>query len=217
MNKQVLYDFDGTITTKDTTILLLVELLKIRPWRFSILTWFLFRMIFANKTEIKQRYKNRAIGYLIKDLSNAHLFGALLNFRNKVKHLYRPSIMASINKAIQNGYTVIIVTASPSFAISNCVSDLPVLVLGTEFEKKENIFTGHLKSKNCYGQEKVNRLNEWAKSNNVLLRVQSAWSDHLSDFDMLSLSANRYWVGGKQFRKLVIQIDPEAKFVDTEH
>lgn len=214
MNKQVLYDFDGTITTKDTTILLLVELLKIRPWKFFILTWFLLRMIVSNKTKVRQRYKNRAIGCLIKDLSDARLFRALQNFRNKVKHLYRPSIMASINKAIQNGYIVIIVTASPSFAISNCVSDLPVLVLGTEFEKKENIFTGHLKSKNCYGQEKVNRLNKWAKSNNVSLRVQSAWSDHLSDFDMLSLSANRFWVGGEQLRKLVIQRDPEATFVD---
>lgn len=217
MNKQALYDFDGTITSKDTTVLLLVELLKIRPLRFVKLSWFLSRMILANKTEVKQRYKNKAIGYLIKDLSDAHLFGALQNFKNKVKCLYRPSIMASINKAIQNGCTVIIVTASPSFAISHCVSDLPVLVLGTEFKKKGNIFTGHLKSKNCYGKEKVNRINEWARSNNQLLKVQSAWSDHLSDFDMLSLSANRYWVGGEQLRNLVFQRDPEANFVNTEN
>ena len=51
--------------------------------------------------------------------------------------------MNAIHKGIQDGHTVIIVTASPSFAISNCVSDLPLLV-STEFEK-ENIYTGHLK------------------------------------------------------------------------
>jgi len=96
------------------------------------------------------------------------------------------------------------------------VSDLPVIVLGTEFEKEENIYTGLLKSENCYGKEKVNRINEWATPNKIVLSVQSAWSDHFSDFDMLSLSAKRYWVGGEQLRKLIIDRDPEANFVHTE-
>ena len=216
MTTQALYDFDGTITTKDTTILLLVALLKLRPWRFSGLIWFLFRMIVARDSVSKQGHKNKAIGYLIKDLSDMRLSGALKDFRNKVKLLYRPSIVASIDQAIQDGCTVVIVTASPSFAISDCVSDLPVIVLGTEFEKEENIYTGLLKSKNCYGKEKVNRINKWARSNKIVLSVQSAWSDHFSDFDMLSLSAKRYWVGGEQLQTLVMNHDPEANFVHTE-
>jgi phosphatidylglycerophosphatase C len=216
LSTQALYDFDGTITTKDTTILLLVALLKLRPWRFFGLIWSLFRMIIASDSVSKQGHKNKAIGYLIKDLSDLRLNGALKEFRNKVKFLYRPSVVASIHQAIQNGCTVVIVTASPSFAISDCVSDLPVIVLGTEFEKEENIYTGLLKSENCYGKEKVNRINEWATSNQIVLSVQSAWSDHFSDFDMLSLSAKRYWVGGEQLRKLIIDRDPEANFVQTE-
>lgn len=216
MSTQALYDFDGTITSKDTTILLLIALLKLRPWRFSGLIWFLFKMIVAGDSVSKQGHKNKAIGYLIKDLSDMRLSGALKDFRNKVKFLYRPSVMASIDQAIQDGCTVVIVTASPSFAISDCVSDLPVIVLGTEFEKEESIYTGLLKSENCYGKEKVNRINEWATSNKIVLSVQSAWSDHFSDFDMLSLSAKRYWVGGEQLQSLVMDHDPEAYFVHTE-
>ena len=216
MSTQALYDFDGTITTKDTTILLLVVLLKLRPWRFSVLIWLLLRMIVASDSVSKQGYKNKAIGYLIKDLSDMHLSGALKDFRNKVKSLYRPSVLTSIEKTIQDGCTVLIVTASPSFAVSDCVSDLPVIVLGTEFEKEGNIYTGLLKSENCYGKEKVNRINEWATSNKIVLSVQSAWSDHFSDFDMLSLSAKRYWVGGEQLQTLVMDHDPEANFVHTE-
>lgn len=216
MSTQALYDFDGTITTKDTTILLLVALLKLRPWRFSGLIWFLFRMIVASDSVSKQGHKNKAIGYLIKDVSDMRLSGALKDFRNKVKFLYRPLVVASIGQAIQDGCTVVIVTASPSFAISDCVSDLPVIVLGTEFEKEENIYTGLLKSENCYGKEKVNRINEWARSNKIVLNVQSAWSDHFSDFDMLSLSAKRYWIGGEQLQTLVMDHDPEANFVHTE-
>ena len=216
MSKQALYDFDGTITTKDTTILLLVALLKLRPWRFAGLIWFLFRMIVASDTVFKQRHKNKAIGYLIKDLSSIRLRGALKDFSNKVKFLYRSSVLTSIDQAIQDGCTVLIVTASPSFAISHCVSDFSVKVIGTEFEKKENIYTGLLKSKNCYGKEKVNRINEWARSNKIELNVQSAWSDHFSDFDMLSLSAKRYWIGGEQLQVLVMDHDPEARFVHIE-
>ena len=216
MSTQALYDFDGTITRKDTTILLLVALLKLRPWRFFGLIWLLLRMIVASDSVSKQGHKNKAIGYLIKDLSDMRLSGALKDFRNKVKFLYRPSVVASIGQAIQDGCTVVIVTASPSFAISDCVSDLPVIVLGTEFEKKENIYTGLLKSENCYGQEKVNRINEWATSNKITLSVQSAWSDHFSDLHMLSLSAKRYWIGGDQLQTLMMDHDPEANFVNTE-
>ena len=216
MSTQALYDFDGTITTKDTTILLLVVLFKLRPWRFSVLIWLVLKMIVASDSVSKQGYKNKAIGYLIKGLSDIHLSGALQNFRTKVKFLYRSSVLTSIDQAIQDGCTVIIVTASPSFAISDCLSNLPVIVLGTEFEKEGNIYTGLLKSENCYGQEKVNRINEWATSNKITLSVQSAWSDHFSDFDMLSLSAKRYWVGGDQLQTLVMDHDPEANFVNTE-
>jgi HAD superfamily phosphoserine phosphatase-like hydrolase len=216
LSKQAIYDFDGTITSKDTTILLLVELLKLRPWRSLGLIWFLFRMIVASDSVSKQGHKNKAIGYLIKDLSDVHLSGALKDFRNKVKFLYRPSVLTSIDQAIQADCTVLIVTASPSFAISACMSDLPVLVLGTEFKKEENIYTGFLKSENCYGQEKVNRINRWATSNKITLNVESAWSDHFSDFDMLSLSANRYWIGGDQLQTLVMELDPEANFINTE-
>ena len=216
MKKQALYDFDGTITSKDTTILLLVALLKLRPWRFSGLIWLLLRMIVASDSVSKQGHKNKAIGYLIKDLSDMRLSEALKDFRNKVKFLYRPLVVASIDQAIEDGCAVLIVTASPSFAISDCVSDLPVIVLGTEFEKERNIYTGLLKSENCYGKEKVNRINEWATSNKITLSVQSAWSDHFSDFDMLSLSAKRYWVGGEQLQTLVMDHDPEANFVHTE-
>lgn len=164
--------------------------------------------------ESKQKYKNKAIGHLIKGLSDNNLSAALPFFKNKVNLLYRSSVLSSIHQAIDDGYAVLIVTASPSFAVSNCLSYLPVIVLGTEFEKKHNIYTGHLESENCYSLEKVKRINEWALSNNVKLSIKSAWGDHLSDFDMLSLSENRYWIKEKKLRKKIIDLDPDANFID---
>jgi HAD superfamily hydrolase (TIGR01490 family) len=216
LNTQSLFDFDGTITSKDTTIFLLVELFKLRPWKFFRLIWFLIRLKVSTNSVTKQKFKNKAIGYMIKDLSEMDLSGVLTNFRNKIEFFYRPSVLESLYQAIDHGHTVLIITASPSFAISFCLTDLQVFVIGTKFEKRENIFTGFLESENCYGQEKVTRINEWATSNKITLSVQSAWGDNLSDFDMLSLSAKRYWVGGEQLRRLIMDRDPEANFVNTE-
>ena len=214
MSSQVFYDFDGTITSKDTTILLLIALLKLRPLRFPGVTWFLFRIFVSISSESKQKYKNKAIGYLIKDLSDSNLSIVLNDFKNKVRPLYRPLVLSSIHQAISDGCTVLIVSASPSFAIIECLSDLSVTVLGTEFEKKGNNYNGLLKSKNCYGQEKVNRINQWALSNNIKLSVKSAWGDHLSDYDMLSLSPKRYWIREEKLYKKIIDLDPNANFVD---
>ena len=117
--------------------MLLIALLKLRPWRFPGLIWFLFRMFVSVSSESKQKYKNKAIGYLIKDLSDNNLSIALNDFKNKVKLLYRPLVLSSIHQAVSDGCTVLIVSASPSFAIIEYLSDLSVIVLGTEFEKKE--------------------------------------------------------------------------------
>ena len=217
MNTQSLFDFDGTLTSRDTTRFLLVELIKLRPLRFFRLIWYLVRIKVSASSETRQTYKNRAIGCMIKDLSEMDLSVALQNFKNKVKLLYRRSVLESLYQAIKDGHTVLVVTASPSFAVRFCMSDLPVCVIGTEFKKGENIFTGSLESENCYGQEKVNRINSWAKSNDISLNIQLAWSDHFSDFDMLSLSVKRYWIGGEQLRKLVLKLDPQANFVLSKH
>ena len=112
MSIQALYDFDGTITTRDTTILLLAELIKLRPWRCFVAIWFLLKMTLSNKSLLKQGYKNKAIGYLIKGLDDTQLIPALNNYRNKVKTIYRPLVIQSINQAAQEDFTVIVVTAS---------------------------------------------------------------------------------------------------------
>jgi phosphatidylglycerophosphatase C len=216
VSRQALFDFDGTITSKDTTGMLLSEMLKLRPWRAIGVMWFLVKMVVSNDSISKQRYKNRSIGHLIVGLTDLQLSPALEKFRNKVKALYRPSILKAIDQTVQSGCTVLIVTASPTFAIDSCTSELPAFVLGTEFERRGGIYTGRLHGENCYGHEKVNRLYEWTKFNNTQLNVESAWSDHFSDLEMLKLSKERYWIGGEQLRKLMIDRDPLGNFVSSE-
>ena len=212
MSCQALYDFDGTLTSKDTTVILLMELVKLRPWRFIGMTWFLLGMILARRSKSKQAKKNRAIGYLIQNLDNESVSRAVASFSAKVTPLYRQAVLVSMRESIQEGCTALIVTASPSFAVRGCLPHQSILVVGTEFEKDEHTYTGKLLGENCYGAEKVSRIKEWAASNKMTLNVKTAWSDHLSDFEMLSLAKERYWLGEEKLREQVIRRDPRANF-----
>ena len=194
--------------------MLLIELVKPRPWRSVAMFWFLIRMRLSGRSEIKQRHKNNAVGSLIKDLDEERLSSALERFRAKVESIYRQEVFASVEQVIQDGGIVLVVTASPSFAVSHCINGPSVSVIGTEFEKNEGKYTGRIEGDNCYGKEKVSRLNSWAAVCNQDLNIQSAWGDHPSDFDMVSLAAKRHWVvRNKRCYEQILSCDPEATFL----
>ena len=217
MNNVILLDFDGTITSRDTTKILLIQLLMVRPWRIFGAAWFLLRMVFSTDSDIKQRLKNNVVGHLINGLTDGDMSRALGQFSHKVRALYRPSMLKKINEAIENGTSILIVTASPSFAISHCVSDLPVTVIGTEFKKNGDFYCRQMKGKNCYGDEKVNRIEFWRQDKGITCSFTEAWSDHFSDYPMLKMAKQRYWIGGAVLREIVGLRDPSGNFVFSEY
>ena len=217
MTDVVLLDFDGTITKKDTTKALLTTLLILRPWRIFGLVWFVFNIIRSNHSVIQQEYKNKAIGYLIVGITESHMQLALNLYSYKVRELYRPEMLKKIKEANQNGISVLIVTASPTFAVSKCASDLPVTVIGTEFKKNGDFYCRDVNGENCYGEEKVKRIEFWRQDKGRDCSFTEAWSDHFSDYPMLKMAKQRYWIGGSALREIVGRKDPSGNFVFSEY
>jgi phosphatidylglycerophosphatase C len=212
----VLLDFDSTVTMRDTTRFLFIELIKLRPWKVFGATWFFIRMLLSSDSNVAQRYKNRAIGHLLAGLSDSDMSEALLSFSDIVSKIFRPILIQKIKEWNKSGVLILIVTASPSFAIDKCVSDLPVFVVGTSFTKVSDRYSGQLESPNCYGEEKVRCIENWVEKRGFSANYIEAWSDHFSDYPMLKMADKRYWIGGEKLQKLVMGCDPEAKFVHTE-
>ena len=71
-------------------------------------------------------------------------------------HLLRSQGIKTLMQAQDDGAEVVIVSAS----IDNWVKPFfaGVTVLGTQIEVKDGVLTGRFLTKNCYGQEKVNRI-----------------------------------------------------------
>ena len=195
MNKEfVLLDFDSTLTKRDTTRFLLIELIKLRPWKFFWVAYFFMKMLLSSNNIIIQHNKNKAIGQLLKGLCDEEISSALLRFASIAKKFYRPLLIKKIKEWDKDGLIILIVTASPGFVVENCLLDLPVFVVGTEFTKVSNKYSGQLESSNCYGNEKVKSIQNWVEKRGISANYREAWSDDFSDYPMLKMADRHLFI-----------------------
>lgn len=156
MKKVYAFDFDGTLTTRDsllafiryakgTTAFCLGFLLH-APWLVLMLLGF-----YPNG-----KAKQRVFFYFFRGMP-LETFDALCQaFATDNRHLLRPLALQTIEKARSEEAEVVIVSAS----IDNWVQPFfpDIKVIGTQAEVINGRLTGRFQTKNCYGQEKVNRL-----------------------------------------------------------
>ena len=161
MRKIYAFDFDGTLTTKDT----LLEFIRFAKGSGQMFRGFLLfsPLLLLMKLHLYPNWKakQQLFSYFFKGM-NIDDFNALCtHFAEQNKHLLRPAGIEKVRLAIEEEQaTVLIISAS----IDNWVRpffdeiDKKIQVLGTQIETKEGHLTGQFTTKNCYGQEKVNRL-----------------------------------------------------------
>ena len=156
MKKICAFDFDGTLTTKDT----LLEFIRFAKGTLAF-GWGFMRyahLLVLMKLGLYPNWKTKQKVF-------AHFFGGMTlddfdticqEFTASSRYLLRPKGIETINQALSEGSEVLIVSAS----IDNWVQPFfpQVKVLGTQIEVKDGKLTGRFLTKNCYGEEKVNRL-----------------------------------------------------------
>ena len=157
------FDFDGTLTTKDT----LLEIIRYKAGTGRLLWGFLLYspILVLMKLHLYPNWK-------AKQLIFTHFFGGMntrafnllcQNFAKECSSLLRPEMIDLVGRAIKDRKKVFIVSASidnwvrPFFKVRGLDG---VKVLGTQIEVIDGRLTGKFKSNNCYGEEKVHRITE---------------------------------------------------------
>jgi phosphatidylglycerophosphatase C len=159
MNRIAFFDFDGTITTKDT----LLEIIKYQKGTTR------FYLGFLLYSPYMVAYKLGIISnQLAKEKILAHFFGKMPEpvfqercdafAKETLPALMRPGAEDEINKLKSLNAEVVIVTASATNWIQHWCRENKLQLIGTQLETKENRLTGKIIGKNCHGQEKVNRI-----------------------------------------------------------
>ena len=105
---------------------------------------------------------------------------------DKIKPIVTQPGKEIINHALQNGKTVVIATATNDF-VTRPIADLfnVQTLIATEFEIKNQQFTGKVIDVPCFREGKLNKVQKWVDDNNFDLSKASFYSDSFNDLPLL--------------------------------
>lgn len=184
-----LFDFDGTITSKDSFI----EFIRFYKGSFSLYFGFslLFPTLILMKLKLVPNWKVKewAIIYFFGNTSSEVFQNKCTEFAEKtLPQLIKPNAYNALQKHTNQGHRVILVSASPENYLQTWCKQQNIELIGTRLEQKDGKITGRIDGKNCYGQEKVNRITSLLNINDYTTIY--AYGDSNGDREMLALSTN---------------------------
>ncbi|WKS96047.1 HAD family hydrolase [Riemerella columbina] len=160
MKKLYLFDFDGTLTTKDTMFLYLKFYNPRKYWRCFVLHLPLF-ILLKMKLLSAQSVKESFIGAVLKGETKSQLEAKSQAFFEKYyPQIFRANALdfiANMDRAQTYAY---IVTASLDIWVKPFAEALKMQLIATEAAFENDVFTGKFKTKNCNGEEKVVRIKQ---------------------------------------------------------
>ena len=193
MKKEIaFFDFDGTITKKDT----LLEFIKFSKGTFRFYIGFVINLpyLVAFKLGIisNQSAKEKILRFFFHDMPEAVFNQYCERFcQYALPELVRPKALEEIQRLKQNNTVVAIVSASPENWIKEWTENLQLELIASRLEVKDGKLTGKILGKNCHGDEKVNRICEIYDLSNYY--IVAAYGDSTGDKPMLELAKKAYY------------------------
>jgi phosphatidylglycerophosphatase C len=186
------FDFDGTITTKDTMLEFakychstpnyLLGMGLILPWLIGM------KVGLVSKQKAKEKFITYFFGNtsLQKFNNDCNLFT-----KEVMPHLIKVDALQTIKKFQSENTEVVIVSASAENWVAPWCIQQNIVFLCTKLEVKENKITGKLLGKNCNGIEKVNRIKQ--QFDTVYYKNIYCYGDTDGDKPMLRLATQPFY------------------------
>lgn len=192
----VLFDFDGTITTKDT----LIELVHFYRGRKNYLLGMLMlspvMVLYALKLIPNWKAKQFFLARFFRGEKLEHFNRQCVLFStNILPSLVRRGAQEAIERYKSENATIAVVSASAENWVKPWCDQHGLICLATRLESKGGIITGRINGRNCYGDEKVCRIT--AHFNITSFRTIIAYGDSSGDRPMMELAHEGHY---KPFR-----------------
>ncbi len=194
--KIYVFDFDGTLTTRDTLIDF-IRFARGTSWLVRCLLLLLPRIVFMKLGIVDNgQTKQRLFAMCFKDMPTADFDELCHRFAAESQNLKRQATWSVMERAMANGTPVFVVSASVDNWVSPFFSG-SVTVIGTKVESENGRLTGRFLTPNCYGAEKVRRLKETLP---CLVSDRShyyviAYGDSRGDKEMFAYADESHYVG----------------------
>jgi len=157
----VFFDFDGTITTDDSLIKFIRFVVGDAKTLWGMIL--LSPMLIIYKLKLIPNYKAKQcmISYFFKGMSEEKFMQVANEYSLKhIDTILRPKAMEKIAWHKEQGHKIVIVSASIECWLKPWCDKNDLDLIATKLEIQDGIVTGKFLTKNCYGIEKVNRVNE---------------------------------------------------------
>lgn len=157
--KIVAFDFDGTLTTRDTLLLFVRHACGQAAFVCALIVFTPLLMLMKLRLIDNGKTKERFFSHFFRGWTLERFDAVCHDFADKNRHLLRPEMLETLQQAQASGAQVFVVSAS----IENWVQPFftrqsSPTVIGTQVEVRDGVLTGRFTTPNCYGPEKVRRL-----------------------------------------------------------
>ena len=158
MKKLYLFDFDGTLTHKDTMFLFL-KFYNPAKYSFQFLKHVPLFVLLKVKLASAEAVKKSFISSILKGESKYQIEKkAKLFFEENYPSLFRENALDFINNINRENTESYIVSASLDIWVKPFAEKFDMTLLATKAEFKDDVFTGKFIGKNCNKDEKVCRI-----------------------------------------------------------
>jgi HAD superfamily hydrolase (TIGR01490 family) len=156
MKQLFAFDFDGTLTTRDTLIAFIRYACGTPRFLLGFLLHAPLLVLMKLRLYSNGKAKQRLFSWFFRGMPLEAFDALCQSFASTHRHLLRPETVCLLQQALSEGAEVLVVSAS----IDNWVQPFfpTVTVLGTQIEVIDGRLTGRFLTPNCYGQEKVRRI-----------------------------------------------------------
>lgn len=186
MKKVYFFDFDGTLTTHDTMFMFLRFCDKEKFAIKFILHIPLF-VLLKLKLVKAEKVKRQFIASVLKDKSEKYLLEkSEAFFQENYPSLVRETSLEFIQNIDYSKTECYIVTASLDVWVKPFAQKFKMKLIATEAKFENGVFSGHFKTKNCNGKEKVRRIKQEIGDKSFDKSV--AFGDTAGDKEMLNFA-----------------------------
>ncbi len=184
----VIFDFDSTITKKDTYVAFLASILKTYPLRLLRCSFLPFAIL-IHKSGIKDNswLKETFLTAIAGGLNQPQLAACTDQFLEKLKkNGIRSKALQKIQQHRNSGHKLVLASASFDFYVKKLGAQLgfETIVCTHSSWDEENKLTGKIAGRNCYGKYKLKRLIELLGNDRKDI-ITIAYTDHHSDEALL--------------------------------
>ena len=199
----VVFDFDGTITTKDTFALFLRYYAGTIQWVCNILKLLPIFIAYGLRIIDRNTVKIHVIRKFFKNASVTDLDERAQRFaREVIPGLIRPLAQLELDRKKQHAESLYICSASITPYLQVWGRDQNIgNILATELEQNGSRYTGEIKGWNVWGEGKIRRIHsEFAPE---IVHIKEAYGDSRGDRELLHAADVSHW---RPFRVDVLNV-----------